>query len=129
MEAGGIFGRLRKEKFGVLHGALEEGADEEFPLFEAGEGFFGDAGVGENDRDLGAVGFAKEIWPDFCFHDDDERRLDRAEGAAHRNHPIERKIEDAVGGLQAFAGQALAGFGGGGDENYCAGIAAFQAVN
>ncbi len=86
-------------------------------MFEAREGSFGDARVGENDRDLCAVGLAEEIRPDFGFHDDYERGLNRAEGAAHRDDPVERKVEDAVGGLQAFAGQALAGFGGGGDEN------------
>ena len=75
------------------------------------------------------MGFAEEIRPDFCFHDDYQRRLNRAEGTAHWDYPVEWKIEDAVGGLQAFAGQALAGFCSGGNENYCAGISALQAVD
>ncbi len=60
--------------------------------------------------------FAQKIWPDFGFHDDDEGGANGAQRAAHWDDPVERKIKDAVGGLQTLAGEALAGFRGGGDE-------------
>jgi hypothetical protein len=112
-----------------LHGALEKWADQKFPLFEAREGFLGDAGVGEDHGDIRAMRFAEEIRPDFSFHDDDQGRMDRAESTAHRNDPVQREIEDSVGAWQPFAGQALAGFGGSGNENYRGGMTAFESVD
>ena len=74
-----------------------------------------------------AARFAQKIRPDFGFHDDDERRSNRPQRATHRNDPIERKVKDAVGDLQALARQALAGFGGGGNKYGAAGKATLQA--
>ena len=52
-----------------------------------------------------------------------------AQSTPHGYDPIEREIEDAVGGFEALTGKALAGFGGSGDENGAAGELRFQALD
>ena len=125
----GVLGRLREEKLGVLHGALEKRADQEFPTLETRERFFGDTGVREYHGNIGPARFAQKIRPDFRFHDDDERRTNRAQRATHRNDPIQRKVKDAVSILEALPRQALACFRSGGNKNGGAGKATLQAVD
>ena len=123
-QAHGVFLRLREKNFGVFHRAAEHWTDQPLPLLEMRERALRYARVRENHGDARAVRLAQKVWPDFRFHDDHGGGLDRAQSAAHGEHPVERKVEDAVGGREAFACEGLAGVSGGGNEDGARGLGA-----
>src|SRR5215469_16391967 len=96
-EALGVFGRLCEKLLCVLQSGGEEIADERFPVVETAEGALGNARIGEDDGNAATFGFAKEVGPDFCFHDDYECRPNGFQRFSNRDNPIERKVEDSVG--------------------------------
>ena len=113
----GVLGRLREKDFCVLQSALEKLADKELPALEPGERFFRYTRVCKDHGNVLAPRFAQEIRPDLRLHHDHQRGPDGSQGTANRHDPIERKIENAIHGLQSFAREALTRLRGRRDEN------------
>lgn len=124
-----VFGGLREEKVGVVQNALEEFTDERFEATETTKGFFGDAAVDENNRNVSTTGFTHEVRPDFGFENHDKSGTELTKIAADGAGPVKRKVKNAVGGSDAFASDAMAGGGGGREENVTIGETLFEAVD
>ena len=124
-----VFGRLREEKVGVVQNALEEFPDQRFETAEAAKRFFRDATVDENYRNIGAIGFAHEVRPDFRFENYNESRTELIEVAADGAGPVKRKIKNTVGGSDVFARDALARGGGRREEHLASGETLLEAVD
>jgi hypothetical protein len=62
----------------------------------AAERLPGNAPIHQRYGDLLVLAFAQEVWPQFGFHDEDERGIQGSDGFARCPAPVEREIENAL---------------------------------
>ena len=72
------------------------------------EGTVRDAAADEKNGDFAAMGFAKEVGPNFGFEDDDDGRLHGLEDTADGEGPVERKEDDSIREGHALFGEGVA---------------------
>lgn len=91
-EAAGVFGGLGEPEGGAAKDAGPDPAEAE----GAPEAAVGDAGVDDDDRDVGVAALVHHAGPDFAFHEDEGGGAEDAEEGAGGESEVERHEEDAV---------------------------------
>src|ERR1019366_5684763 len=104
---------LRQQQIDLREHAVEEPAQRAI----AAEGAAGDAAVDRQQPRAGALRLTKQVGPDLGFHDDHQRRPQRAQHAPHGEDVIERRVEDAGEIAQLLGGGFVSGQGGDRDED------------
>ena len=95
------------------------------------QGFGGEAGVGEDDRDARAGGAADEVWPDFGFHEDERAWPDVGEDAAAVGNGVVGQVAvgDALRVVRLVLGDlCAAGRGGAGEPEVAVGSGGEEAI-
>ncbi|HEY2352533.1 MAG TPA: hypothetical protein VGH83_08470 [Candidatus Acidoferrum sp.] len=119
-DAFGIFLTLHQKQTGIGQGTLEKGTQKKskrpkiFPVSSKGSIRYTPAH--KDYRYFAVAGLSKKIWPDFCFKDDHQGRLNCVQRTSYTKNPIQRKINDGIRKSQSFESQRVPGDGSGGDN-------------
>ncbi len=112
LEAVDVLGTLREDE----RERREDAAPEKAETAVARVGAVGDAGVDDRDRNAGGAALVEEVGPEFGFGQDEEVGAEQAQVAADDDGEVEGEVEHVLR-TKAFAGEALAGAGGGREQD------------